>query len=143
MADFYVENGVGRRVVDAINIFTANHGCRATIQHEMHPQMQLPQQGDEWWIEDATTGGYVIVTGDEAIFRTDSERATVERTSARVIVFARADYTAWQCIAALSSHWSRIEDQLEQDGPWILKIYAGTTSPVLLLPEPPEAESET
>jgi len=39
---FYVENGVGRRVADAINLFTANHDCNATIQHAIHPQMQLP-----------------------------------------------------------------------------------------------------
>jgi PIN like domain len=135
VAHFYVENGVGRRVVDAINLFTTNHGCEATIQHELHPQMQLPQQGDEWWIEAATQDEYVILTGDEAIFRTPSERETVERCGARVVVFARADYTAWQCIAALSSHWSRIEQQLEVDGPWILKIYAGPTTAVLLLPE--------
>jgi hypothetical protein len=133
MTQFYVENGVGRRVVDAINLFTANHGCSAVIQHAVHPQMQLPQQGDEWWITDATACGYVIITGDLGIVRTDTERETVERAQARIIGYARADYTAWQMLAALASHWSRIVEQLEKPGPWILKIYPGPTSPVLML----------
>jgi hypothetical protein len=136
MTRFYVENGVGRRVTDAINLFTANHGCEAIVQHDVHPQMQIPQQGDEWWIEDATKQGYVIVTGDLGIFRTASERATVERTGARIIGYARASYTGWQKLAGLTSHWGRILDQLEQPGPWILKIYAGPTAAVQMLPEP-------
>ena len=136
MTRFYVENGVGRRVTDAINLFTANHGCEAIVQHDVHPQMQIPQQGDEWWIEDATKQGYVIVTGDLGIFRTASERATVERTGARIIGYARANYTGWQKLAGLTSHWGRILDQLEQPGPWILKIYAGPTAAIQMLPEP-------
>ena len=134
MTRFYIENGVGKRVAEAINVFTSNHGCSAVIQHAVHPQMQLPQQGDEWWIEDATTQGFVIVTGDLGIFRTHSERATVERTRARVIGYARANYTGWQKLAGLTSHWTRITEQLEIPGPWILKIYAGPTRPVVMLP---------
>lgn len=133
MTRFYVENGVGRRVTEAINLFTGNHGCEAVIQHAVHPQMQLPQAGDEWWIVDATNQGFVIITGDLDIFRTASERETVERTKARIIGYARADYTAWQMLAGLTSHWNRIVEQLEKPGPWILKIYAGPTTPVLML----------
>jgi hypothetical protein len=135
MTRFYVENGVGRRVAETINLFTSNHGCQAMVQHDVHPQMQLPQQGDEWWIEDATTKGYVILTGDLGIFRTASERATVERTQARIIGYARASYTGWQKVAGLTSHWEAVTAQLERPGPWILKIYAGPTSPVLMLGE--------
>src|SRR4051812_30129463 len=120
MVRFYVENGVGRRVTEAINLFTGNHGCEAVVQHGIHPQMQLPQQGDEWWIEDATKQEYVIITGDLDIFRTESERETVERTAARIIGYARADYTAWEMLAGLTQHWTRIVEQLEKDGPWIL-----------------------
>lgn len=133
MTRFYIENGVGKRIAEAINLFTSNHGCEAVIQHAVHPQMQLPQQGDEWWIEDATKQGYVIVTGDLGIFRTASERATVERTTARIIGYARADYTGSEKLAGLTVHWPRILDQLEQPGPWILEIYKGPTVPVVLL----------
>lgn len=134
MTQFYVENGVGKRVAQAINLFTSNHGCIATIQHEVHPQMQLPQKGDEWWIEEATKLDYIIVTGDLGIFRTKSERDTVERVSARVIGYARADYTGWEKLAGITSHWPRILEQLTQPGPWILKIYKGPTTAVLMLP---------
>lgn len=133
MTRFYVENGVGKRVAEAINLFTSNHNCEAIIQHAVHPQMQLPQQGDEWWIEDATQRGFVIITGDLAIFRTQSERETVERANARIIGYARASYTGWQKLAGLTSHWAAITEQLEKPGPWILKIYAGPTSPDLIL----------
>ena len=134
MTRFYVENGVGRRVVAAINLFTDNHACEAVIQHEIHPQMQLPQHGDEWWIEEATKAGYVILTGDLGIFHTPTERETVERAQTRIIGYARADYTAWQMLAGLTSHWNRIVEQLAKPGPWILKIYPGPTAPVLMLP---------
>jgi hypothetical protein len=134
MTRFYVENGVGKRVTQAINLFTSNHGCSAVIQHEVHPQMQLPQQGDEWWVEDATQQGFVIITGDLAMFRTASERDAIERAEARVIGYARADYTAWENLAALTSHWPRIIEQLAEPGPWLLKIYRGPTPAVLLLP---------
>lgn len=133
MTRFYVENGVGKRVTDTINLFTSNHACEAVVQHDVHPQMQLPQQGDEWWIEDATRQGFVIITGDLAMFRTESERATIERAQARVITYARADYTGWEKLAGLTSHWARIVEQLQQPGPWLLKIYKGSTPPVLLL----------
>jgi hypothetical protein len=126
-------NGVGKRVAATINLFTSNHGCEAVVQHEVHPQMQLPQQGDEWWIEDATKRGFVIITGNLAIFRTESELATVRRTRARIIGYARATYTGWQKLAGLTSHWTVITEQLEEPGPWILKIYAGPTAPVLML----------
>ena len=125
---------MGKRVAETINLFTSNHGCEAVVQHAVHPQMQLPQQGDEWWIDDATKQGFVIITGDLGIFRTETERATVERVSARIIGYARADYTGWEKLAGLTSHWQRILEQLEQQGPWILKIYKGPTPPVLLLP---------
>jgi hypothetical protein len=65
---FYVENGVGKRMAEAINLFTDSHNCGAIVQHVVHPQTQLPQHGDEWWIADATKLGYVIITGDLGIF---------------------------------------------------------------------------
>jgi PIN like domain len=129
----YVENGVGRRVTEAINLFTENHGCTAVVQHEVHPQMQLPQSGDEWWIEDVTNQGMVILTGDLGIFRTESELETVKRVRARIVGYARADYTAWEMLGGLTLHWERIVEQLEQPGPWILKVYARGTPPVLML----------
>jgi hypothetical protein len=117
MTRFYVENGIGKKLAEVINLFTANHGCEAVVQHEVHPQMQIPQHGDEWWIEEATELGYVIVTGDLGIFRTQSERETVIRTKARVIGYARADYTGWEQIAGFTQHWSRIEEHLDEPGP--------------------------
>jgi hypothetical protein len=89
----------------------------------------------EWWIEDATQRGFVIITGDLAIFRTESERETVVRTEARIIGYARADYTGWQKLAGLTSHRQPITEQLAKQGTWILKIYAGPTAPVLMLGE--------
>lgn len=131
-SSFYVENGVGKRVVDAINLFSGNHGWSAKIQHEIHPQMQLPQHGDEWWIADATKKGYVIITCDLGIVRTPTERQAAEDVRARIIGFARANYSGWQMIAALSHHWAAVEKQLGEPGPWFLKIYPGTTAPTLI-----------
>jgi hypothetical protein len=131
--EFYVENGVGRKVVNAFNEFTENHGWRATLQHDIHPQMQLPQQGDEWWIADATRLGYVILTCDLAIARTESEFETIRRVGARLVGFNRAGYTGWQMIAGLSHHWGAIERHLSEQPPIILRLYAGATPPVRTL----------
>jgi hypothetical protein len=46
--EIYVENGVGRSIAQAINLFTPKHDVHALFQHEIHPGMQRPQKGDEW-----------------------------------------------------------------------------------------------
>jgi hypothetical protein len=53
---------------------------------------------------------------------------------ARIVGYARADYTGWEKLAGLTQHWPRIEEQIAVPGPWILKIYKGQTAPVILLP---------
>jgi hypothetical protein len=65
--DLYVENSVGRALTDTINRFTQNHGVTAHFQHDIHPQMQRPQKGDEWWIADIAARGMAILTQDAAI----------------------------------------------------------------------------
>jgi hypothetical protein len=55
--ELYVENGVGRALTETINRFTNNHGITAVFQHDVHPEMQRPQRGDEWWIEDIAARG--------------------------------------------------------------------------------------
>ena len=67
ITQLYVENGVGRAVMSAINLFTPKHGVTAVWQNDIHPQMQRPQNGDEWWIEDIAERGMAILTQDRAI----------------------------------------------------------------------------
>jgi hypothetical protein len=52
ISEIYVENGVGRAVMDAINLLTPKHRVTAVWQHDIHPEMQRKQKGDEWWIAD-------------------------------------------------------------------------------------------
>ena len=47
ISQIYVENGVGRAAMDAINLFTVGHGVTAVWQHDVHPDMQRKQYGDE------------------------------------------------------------------------------------------------
>lgn len=65
--DLYVENSVGRALTETINRFTRNHGVTAHFQHDIHPEMQRPQKGDEWWIADIAARGMAILTQDAAI----------------------------------------------------------------------------
>ena len=125
----YVENGVGRRVVGAFNLFDGVHGWGAVFQNDIHPAAQRRQRGDEWWIEDATQQGYALLTKDLAIFDTPSEMDAVRASHAQVIGFARAQYTAWQMLGGLAFHWDEIAAQLDQPGPSLLTVYRGSTAP--------------
>jgi hypothetical protein len=129
---FYVENGVGTTFVAGINLFNDSHRWGAVFQNDVHPMMQRRQHGDEWWIEDASQQGYVIVTKDLSIFDSESERQAVVASGARVIGFANAEYTKWEMIGAFSHYWDDIAEQLNEDGPWMLRVWRGTTRPRLV-----------
>ena len=65
ISTLYVENGVGRAVGRAINVFSHKHGVTAVFQHDVHPGMTgRPQMGDEVWIEDVSKRGMAILTQD-------------------------------------------------------------------------------
>lgn len=124
--DLYVENSVGRDLTDTINRFTRNHGVTAHFQHDIHPQMQRPQNGDEWWIEDIAARGMAILTQDAAILGIRQKRqqgiATVERqaiigNAAHVLAFGDAKYTQWQKLRCLLAHWDAITNVLDASGP--------------------------
>ena len=67
IAELYVENGVGRAIQRAINLFTPQHGATARFQHDIHPDMQRAQQGDGWWITDIAKHKMAILTQDRTI----------------------------------------------------------------------------
>jgi PIN like domain len=133
VSTLYVENSVGRRIVNAFNVFERNHGWRAAFQHDLHPQMQNRQNGDEWWLEDVTNAGYAILTADLSIASTPTEIATVQRVGARLAGFADAQYTAWQMLRALAQHWEDIEQALGGTGPVILRLHASARRPDRIL----------
>jgi hypothetical protein len=112
----YVENGVGRAVMDAINLFTAKHGVTAEWQHDIHPEMQRPQHGDEWWIEDITARDMAILTQDTAILE-GLERQTVIDSGAKVVALANAKYSTWQKLRCVVQHWDAVERLLAEGGP--------------------------
>jgi hypothetical protein len=107
--EIYVENGVGRSIAEAINLFTPKHDVHAIFQHEIHPGMQRPQKGDEWWIKDVAGRGMVILTQDRAILDTGGERQSVIDSRARVIALGRAEYNTWQKLRCLVTHWEAVE----------------------------------
>ncbi len=115
--DLYVENGVGRRVTEAINLFTSNHGITAHFQFDVHPSMQQKQHGDEWWIADITARGMAILTQDRAILRDGPERETVIATGAKLIALRRAGYSTWDKLRCVTAQWPTIERLLRDDGP--------------------------
>lgn len=133
MSVLYIENSVGRGVVDAFNKFKRHHQWEAAFQHDIHPQMQQRQhEGDRWWIEDVTERGYAIVSCDLAIVENDDERLCVEETQAQVVAFAKASYHRWDMMRGLCRHWLSIERHL-QARPLVLKVWAGAKAPERLL----------
>lgn len=83
----YVENNVGVAFTEAFNKFSGTHGWGAQFQHWVHPGMQRPQKGDEWWIEDIARKGFALLTCDMAITNSDSEREAVRRSGSRFAGF--------------------------------------------------------
>lgn len=118
----YVENGVGRRVTDAINLFTTTHGVIGHFQSDVHPEMQRKQLGDEWWIADVTHRGMAILTQDRAILRFGPERDTVREVGARLVALSRADYTGWEKLRCVTVNWTAVRRLLDATGPAALTL---------------------
>lgn len=125
----YVENNVGVGFTRAFNEFQANHGWGALFQNHVHPGMQRPQKGDEWWIEEIAKLGYALLTCDMAITTTTSEQEAIQRTGLRYAGFASANYDGWTQMRALATHWETLREEFEQEGPVIVKLYKGSTAP--------------
>lgn len=126
---FYVENNVGVAFTRAFNEFHGNHGWGAMFQNHVHPGMQRPQKGDEWWIEDIAGKGFALLTCDMAITDSDTEREAVRRSGLRFAGFASAQYDGWTQMRAIATHWEALAREFEQEGPVIVKLYKGTTPP--------------
>lgn len=110
--EIYVENGVGRDVMRGLNVFSTRHGVVARFQHDVHPQMQRRQYGDEWWIRDIAGRGMAILTQDCAILRNPEERDAIVEAGAKVIALGRAEYSVWTKMRCLAIHWTPIEQIL-------------------------------
>lgn len=128
---FYVENNVGRRLCNAFNEFGPNHQWGAIFQADVHPHMQRPQVGDEWWIEDIARKGYALLTCDMAIVSGGPEREAVRKSGLRFVGFAQGDYDGWTQMAGISRHWDVLAAELAVPGPVTIKVYAGSTPPVV------------
>jgi hypothetical protein len=123
----YVENGVGRQLTKAFNVFTQHHGWHADFQHDVHPQMQDAQVDDVWWIEEVTAEGYAILTCDLAIVSTEIEAQAVRRVGARIVGFANAHYTKGGRCGTPRPQWSSgVEGLCRPDSP-------GGAHPVILV----------
>lgn len=119
----YVENGVGRRINNAIAVFEHNHGVSVYFQHDVHPEMQRRQKGDSWWIEDITRRGMAILTQDLAILSDEAERETARLTRARIIALGRGEYPLWDKLRCVTTHWGAVERLLAGDGGEVLTLY--------------------
>ena len=86
-ADFRRRNGVGEDALPRRST-SCRPQSRLRSKHRLTPQCSC-----RWWIEDQFQRGFVIITGDLAIFEAESERETVVRAEGEGIGYARADYT--------------------------------------------------
>jgi hypothetical protein len=126
----YVENNVGRAVMEAINLFTPKHGVTAVWQHDIHPQMQRKQKGDEWWIEDIAARGMAVLTQDRTILGIDEfgqgvvtgERQAVIDSKAHVVALGNARYSTWDKLRCVVNHWDAIDALLNSAGPQAITL---------------------
>ncbi|HTW42734.1 MAG TPA: hypothetical protein VMD79_10515 [Solirubrobacteraceae bacterium] len=136
----YVENDVGRSVMEAINLFSPKHGVTAVWQHAIHPEMQRTQKGDEWWIKDIARQNMAILTQDRRLLgiqqaaegRTTSERQAVIDSKAHVIAFGQAKYSDWDKLRCLLNHWDAVDKMLREAGPRAVTLLLSRASPIEL-----------
>jgi hypothetical protein len=111
--------------MDAINLFTPKHGVTAVWQHDIHPEMQRKQYGDEWWIEDIAIKGMAVLTQDRTILGIEElaqglvtgERQAVLDSRAHVIALGSAGYSTWNKFRCIINHWDVVETLLNDAGP--------------------------
>jgi hypothetical protein len=140
ITQLYVENNVGRAVMDAINLFTPKHGVEAVWQHDIHPQMQRKQKGDEWWIEDIAKRKMAILTQDRTILGVEEaatgiitgERQAVIDSKAHVVALGTARYSTWDKLRCVVNHWDAIDALLNAEGPQaaVLLLSKASVEPV-------------
>ncbi len=125
IAEIYVENNVGREVTETINRFSESHGISAVFQHNIHPEMQRSQNGDEWWIKDIAGRGMAILTQDNRILGlkqlaqgtvTDERQAIID-SRAHVFALGKADYSIWDKMRCVARSWEVILRLLSEPGP--------------------------
>ena len=75
---------------------------------------------DEVWIPETARRGWLVVTRDRAIQDNRAEIAAVRDHGARMVTLAGGEaQTTWQQLEIVMSQWRRIEQLLEQPGPFI------------------------
>jgi hypothetical protein len=136
ISQIYVENNVGRAVMDAINLFTPKHGVTAVWQHDIHPQMQRKQKGDEWWINDIASREMAVLSQDRTILGVEEfavgivtgERQGVIDSRAHVIALGNAGYSTWDKLRCVVSHWNVVDALLNEPGPRaVVLLLSGAT----------------
>jgi hypothetical protein len=125
ISEIYVENGVGWEVMETINRFEGSHGVRAVWQHDVHPEMQRKQYGDEWWIEDVAAQGRAILTQDSGLLGIKQkaqgiitgERQAIIDHKAHVLALGNSKYSVWDKMRCVARHWEMIARLLSEPGP--------------------------
>jgi hypothetical protein len=123
ITQIYVENNVGRAVMDAINLFTPKHRVTAVWQHDIHPEMQRKQEGEEWWIEDIAKRQMAVPTQDRTILGlaelaqgiVTGERQAIIDSHAHVLALGSAGYSTWDKLRCVINHWDVVD--LKEPGP--------------------------
>lgn len=122
-SEIYVENGVGKAVLEALNLFKEKHHIDAVWQNDVHPEMQRTQFGDEWWIRDIAGRGMAILTQDRAILDDPDERRAVIESSAKIIALGKADYSTWDKLRCIMRHWDEVDALLRAPGPQAVTLW--------------------
>lgn len=132
ISQLYVENNVGRAVLDALNLFTPKHGVTAVWQHEIHPEMQRRQYGDEWWIRDIASRGMAVLTQDRTLLGSvpatrgiiTPERQAIIESGAHVVALGNGNYSTWDKLRCLLNHWDAVDRVLrDPTSPQAVTLY--------------------
>jgi hypothetical protein len=97
----------------------------ATIHRRVRPPCIVtdPAALDPDWVPAVTAQGWLIVTRDSRIAQHRAEVAAVRDNGARLVALSGREATStWAQLEIVMSQWRRIEELLDQDGPFVYSL---------------------
>lgn len=102
----------------------------------LRPQCPITQSEtpDDEWIPVVAANGWIVITKDSAIGSTLRLRNLANEHRSRLIAIAsgrsKRKMHTWEHLVAIASHWHRIENLVDQPGPWMFRASRSTLSRV-------------
>jgi hypothetical protein len=125
--------GVAKVIAALRNDCTYPGDPGATIRKRHRPPCVIADRAtpDSEWIPTVSRLGWLIITRDSRIQHNRAEIQAVRDAGARMVALSGPEAgTVWEQLEVLMSQWRRIEQLLEEPGPFVRRGTRSALSPV-------------